>query len=52
VANAAIVLLMTRWDQCTDLPKVLDASGNEPLVVDGRRMLDPESVARYEAIGR
>jgi UDPglucose 6-dehydrogenase len=52
VTDATVVLLMTRWDQFADLPKILAGAGNEPLVVDGRRMLDPQSVARYEAIGR
>jgi UDPglucose 6-dehydrogenase len=52
VADASAVLLMTRWDEFARLPKAVGRQRHEPLVVDGRRMFDPESFVRYEAIGR
>lgn len=52
VRDADAVLLVTRWHEFAALPSLLDELGAAPLVVDGRRMLDPDSVARYEGIGR
>jgi UDPglucose 6-dehydrogenase/GDP-mannose 6-dehydrogenase len=46
------VLLVTSWPEFERLPQLLDGRASQPVVVDGRRMLDPESVARYEGIGR
>jgi UDPglucose 6-dehydrogenase/GDP-mannose 6-dehydrogenase len=51
VARADAVVVMTRWDEFRSLPDVLRASGRNPLVVDGRRMLDRRSCERYEGIG-
>lgn len=50
--GAAIVVLVTRWGEFEAVPRILKQSGSNPLVVDGRRMLDPSTVARYEGIGR
>lgn len=52
VRSADAVLLVTRWPEFADLPRVLDDLGVTPLVVDGRRMLEAGSVPRYEGIGR
>jgi UDPglucose 6-dehydrogenase len=46
------VVVVTRWPQFEALPALLGAQNHQPLVVDGRRMLDPHSVARYAGIGR
>jgi UDPglucose 6-dehydrogenase/GDP-mannose 6-dehydrogenase len=55
-------VLLTRWPEFENLPRLL-ANGHAaedkrarnghhtPLVVDGRRMLDKQSVAHYEGIG-
>lgn len=51
VSGSDAVLIMTRWDEFRDLPNLLDELGEQPVVVDGRRMLDKKSVARYEGIG-
>jgi UDPglucose 6-dehydrogenase len=45
------VLLMTRWDEFRVVPELLLGRDPQPLVVDGRRMLDKVSLARYEGIG-
>jgi UDPglucose 6-dehydrogenase/GDP-mannose 6-dehydrogenase len=52
VADAQIVVLVTRWAEFAELSNVLASLGRCPLVVDGRRVLDPESFERYEGIGR
>jgi UDPglucose 6-dehydrogenase/GDP-mannose 6-dehydrogenase len=52
VADAEIVVLVTRWGEFAQLPELLGECGRQPLVVDGRRMLEPRSFARYEGIGR
>ena len=51
VNHADVVVLMTRWDQFQEVPKLLSRRTVQPLVVDGRRMLDRESVQRYEGVG-
>ncbi len=52
VAEAKIVVLVTRWGEFAQLSEMLSECGRHPLVVDGRRMLEPRSFARYEGIGR
>jgi UDPglucose 6-dehydrogenase len=52
VADAEIVVLVTRWAEFSQLAGLLNALGRQPLVIDGRRVLDPNSFARYEGIGR
>jgi len=52
LAQAEIVVLVTRWDEFRDLRTVLDSLGLEPLVVDGRRILDAGEFRTYEGIGR
>ena len=45
------VALMTSWRDFAVLPALLASREDPPLLVDGRRMLDPRSVARYAGIG-
>jgi UDPglucose 6-dehydrogenase len=52
VADAKIVILVTRWEEFSQLAGLLNELGQCPLVVDGRRVLDPASFAHYEGIGR
>jgi UDPglucose 6-dehydrogenase/GDP-mannose 6-dehydrogenase len=51
IENADVVVIVTRWDEYLDLPTILQETKKQPLVVDGRRMLEPGSVARYRGIG-
>jgi UDPglucose 6-dehydrogenase/GDP-mannose 6-dehydrogenase len=51
VADAKVVILVTRWAEFSNLAAVLRRHHSEPLVVDGRRVLDPTAFARYEGIG-
>ena len=52
VADAQIVVLVTRWAEFGGLPATLESLGRHPLVIDGRRMLAPEAFSHYEGIGR
>ncbi|MBD0269640.1 UDP-glucose/GDP-mannose dehydrogenase family protein [Pseudanabaena sp. FACHB-2040] len=45
------ILVMTRWAEFNALPEMLSTLAEPPLVVDGRRMLDKSSIARYEGVG-
>jgi UDPglucose 6-dehydrogenase len=47
---AQVILLVTAWPQFRELPALL--RGRPALVVDGRRLLEPDAVERYEGIGR
>lgn len=46
------VLIVTRWDDYRRIPNLLRGMANPPIVVDGRRILPPDSVPAYEGIGR
>ena len=50
--GAAVVVLVTRWSEFQQLPGVLREMGSTPLVVDGRRVLEPSAFRAYEGIGR
>ena len=47
--GAEAIVLVTAWPDYRDLPQRLD--GRAPLVVDGRRLLSPGSVVRYDGVG-
>ena len=51
IEDADAVVIVTRWGQFDALPKILAVRDEQPLVVDGRRMLDRGSVANYAGIG-
>jgi len=51
IGDADAAVLVTRWDEFRGLPDALRATGRTPLLVDGRRMLDPAAYERYEGIG-
>jgi UDPglucose 6-dehydrogenase len=51
VDGADAVVVMTRWSEFNGLPDLLDGRNPQPVVVDGRRMLDKRRIARYEGIG-
>ena len=45
------IVILTRWKEFDIIPKLLSQFDRQPLVVDGRRMLEKLSVAKYEGIG-
>jgi UDPglucose 6-dehydrogenase/GDP-mannose 6-dehydrogenase len=51
IGGADAVVIVTRWREYEALPHLLAGLERPPLVVDGRRMLEKTSVARYTGIG-
>ena len=51
IKDAEAIVLVTRWPEYEALPDLLAGRNPQPLVVDGRRVLDRSRVARYEGIG-
>jgi UDPglucose 6-dehydrogenase/GDP-mannose 6-dehydrogenase len=51
LAKADAVVLVTRWDEFRKIPELLVGRSPQPLFVDGRRLLDKATIARYEGIG-
>jgi UDPglucose 6-dehydrogenase len=49
--NVQAVVLLTRWDEFSKIPSLLEDLETQPLFIDGRRMLDKALIARYEGIG-
>lgn len=51
LTKADAVVLVTRWDEFRKVPDLLRSRTPQPLFVDGRRLLDKSTIARYEGIG-
>lgn len=51
IAGVQAIIIVTRWKEFQKLPELLSTVDPQPLVVDGRRMLDKHAVALYEGIG-
>ena len=51
IADADAALLVTRWSEFSRLPELFRSLSPQPVLIDGRRMIDPGSVDHYEGIG-
>ena len=51
VADVDAALLVTRWDEFHQLPALFSKRDSVPLLIDGRRMLARDAVAKYDGIG-
>ncbi|CAN5536105.1 UDP-glucose/GDP-mannose dehydrogenase family protein [soil metagenome] len=51
VEGAAVVVIVTKWDEFKQLPDLLKKTNPQALIVDGRRMLDKNSFPNYTGIG-
>ena len=51
VQGSDAIVLVTIWDEFLPLPDIINSMSPSPLLVDGRRMFDKNSVPRYEGIG-
>lgn len=51
LAKADAALLVTRWGEFSRLPEILAKRPDAPLLIDGRRMIEPKSVPKYDGIG-
>jgi UDPglucose 6-dehydrogenase len=52
LAGAEAAMLVTRWDDFQRLPQLLAGRADAPVVIDGRRVIEPTAVPRYEGVGR
>lgn len=51
LSGAKAILLMTSWPEFKDLPAKLPKGDDAPLLIDGRRFIAKDSVAKYAGIG-
>lgn len=49
--NVQAIILLTRWPEFEKVPEFLQRCNPQPVVIDGRRMLDKHSILQYEGIG-
>lgn len=52
VEASQAVVLVTRWDEFRSLPEIFGRMVRQPVLIDGRRLIDPPDVMAYEGIGR
>ena len=52
LASVDAAVLVTSWKEYERLPELLAELETAPLLVDGRRVIQPASVTRYRGIGR
>ena len=52
VKGADALVIVTRWADYRAIPDIVAELDPQPVVIDGRRMLEPTSVTRYTGIGR
>jgi UDPglucose 6-dehydrogenase len=52
LADVDAALLVTRWAEFQRVPELLQGRARQPVVIDGRRVLKAEALARYDGIGR
>jgi UDPglucose 6-dehydrogenase/GDP-mannose 6-dehydrogenase len=46
IDNADGVLLLTRWDKFREVPELLSRMDKKPVFIDGRRMLDKNTIEK------
>jgi len=51
IERVQAIIILTCWEEFKRVPELLKHLDSQPLVIDGRRMLDKHSVAKYEGIG-
>lgn len=51
IDQADVIIILTSWPEYLTIPSLISNRQDQPLVIDGRRMLERDSVSRYEGIG-
>lgn len=51
VRGSKALLLVTAWPEFKKLPRLLSRLTKPPVLIDGRRLIDPATVPMYEGIG-
>jgi len=49
--NVKAVVLLTRWEEFRKIPDLLSKLDPQPILIDGRRMIEKKNVAEYRGIG-
>ncbi len=49
--NVQAVIILTRWPEFDKVPEIFQRCDIQPVLIDGRRMLDKHSIRQYEGIG-
>jgi UDPglucose 6-dehydrogenase/GDP-mannose 6-dehydrogenase len=51
IAGVDAIIIITRWAEFKRIPELLGKSKNQPIIIDGRRMLNKNYLTQYEGIG-
>jgi UDPglucose 6-dehydrogenase/GDP-mannose 6-dehydrogenase len=51
IENVSVIILLSRCEEFQEIPGLLIDLKPQPLLIDGRRMLNKHSIERYEGIG-
>lgn len=51
IRDADAVVIVTAWSDFANLPDLINSMDEPPVVIDGRRMIEKNSVPRYRGIG-
>lgn len=51
IHGAEAILVLTRWDEFKDLHQIIRKCEKQPLIIDGRRILNKHLFERYEGVG-
>ncbi len=51
IGKADVIMLITRWQEFNVVPEIVARLEWQPLVIDGRRMLNKEQIENYAGIG-
>lgn len=49
--NSDAALILTRWDEFSRIPGILNTMSNPPVLIDGRRMINKNDVRSYDGPG-
>ena len=50
IDGASVIMVVTSWPEFMSLPVAIAPRAHQPLVLDGRRMFDADSVMHYEGV--
>ncbi len=51
IEDVQVIIILTRWEAFNALPDMIKNRDEQPVFIDGRRMLDKKSVVKYDGIG-
>lgn len=51
IDDVDVIIVLTRWSEFNKIPKLLKEASRDPVLIDGRRMLDKNDVQHYEGVG-